>query len=321
MSGSAVRGGVEIPKIVRWLPADRQVVSRYARLQRELKASGPGLNTVFSDGKVTVATNNAINQAVGKQVGDSYEAADDYMRSVMKFQDPAPLAKPVNVVVLTQDEFAKLLGVTDASGIAGVTINPNTFVMPQEAALRLNADDKDTQAHQDTHVANFRVSGKNIDKIPIYVQEGVAYLIGDGYSLPMKNPVIPKIATFLGQIKQADAQWVVDHFRKGSDEANAGNKGFLGEVGGALFVEFLRAKIDRPDVPQKGFPNAMQQFAKIYAAIGKGQDYDQAFQQQFKMAPAQAEAGFVKFIGDTEGKPQDRLGGTLYGDALGFPRA
>lgn len=74
----------------------------------------------------------------------------------------------------------------------------------------------------------------------------------------------------------------------------------LGELCGALFVEFIAGKDDAAT-------------ARASSAARDAERFDEAFEQSFGMSPLEATARFVDFIARTEGYPRERLRGSIYG--------
>jgi hypothetical protein len=193
--------------------------------------------------------------------------------------------------------------------VAGVTTGPNLFVVPDTVLGRKSALDDETIAHELGHVQDFRQGGNGLQQVPIYLQEGKEYCLGEKYPLAehMANPHTQYVGNILGKITAQDAQKVMSSFRTPQDEAGSGNFGFIGETTGALFVEYLRTRLGG-----KGVPDALPRVANVISQVGSGNSYDAAFKSQFGLAPKEAEQSFVDYIGKTEGNPQARLSGTLF---------
>ncbi len=230
------------------------------------------------------------------------ETAYTWDEGQLGWKNEAPLSKPLTVAVLSKPAFEGVTGDTTGA-VAGVTTGPNLFVMP-DTALKGPAtkEDVDTIAHELTHVQDFREGGKGTDGMPTYILEGRAYVDGDKYAKDASH-----ISPYLGQLTAQDAQAVLKGFRRPAIEQKDPEFGFMGEITGALFVEFLRTRLNG-----KGDADAMSRLSAATTSLSTGTTYDAAFKQQFGVTLASAEQQFVQYIGSTEGNPTARLSGTLY---------
>ena len=263
---------------------------------------------VYRDARVQVVSDEAVTQTQAKALATRIEKAYDFDKTAQKWPSAQVLDAPLTVAVLTNGAFGRFTGDTSGS-IAGVTTGPNLFVMPDRVLGRRNAQDENTIAHELGHVQDFREAGKRLEQVPIYLQEGKAYILGENYPLAenMKNPHIQYVGNALKQLTGDQARDILKTFRTNADEANAGPKGFWGEVTGALFVEFLRTRMGGT-----GSADAVPKLASVTAAVGGGESYGQAFHEQFGVTPAQAESSFIDYVQRTEGQPVDRFRGTLF---------
>jgi hypothetical protein len=273
---------------------------RYAR-------SVGGLVEVYRDAQVRVVTDAAMTQAQGRALASRVEEAYRFDSKKQHWPDNAPLAKTITIAALSREAFAQVTGDTTGS-VAGVTTSPDVFALPASQATRRTADGDATIAHELGHIQDLREGGQGIDQVPIYLQEGKEYLLGDMFpaSRGATGHSLQSQTWELGRISGAEALDVMRNFRTVRDEAEAGPLGFRGEVVGALFVEFLRTRLNG------GTPDAIGKVADVIADVGQGASYAQAFKAQFKVTPAEAETAFVRYVAQTTGNPWERLRGTLY---------
>lgn len=273
----------------------------------EDEGGGDGIRVseVYSDDQVQIVSDEKVSAAKAKSLANRIEKAWDFDESRQHWADPTPLQKPLTVAVLSNDAFGKLTGDTTGA-TAGVTTGPDLFAVPDRVLGRRNAQDENTIAHELGHIQDIRECGERIEDVPIYLQEGKEYLLGECYPLEekMKNPHITYVGDALKRLTGKDADWLMKHFRHAADEQASGNVGFFGEVTGALFVEFLRVRLNHPD--------AVAQVAGVISDVGKGKSYDAAFRSHFGLSPKEAEKQFVDFIARTDGNPVARLEGTLF---------
>jgi hypothetical protein len=260
---------------------------------------------VYSDEHVRVLSDERLDPTAGAALARRIEAAYRYDERVQQWKDDRRLDAPLTVAVLSAEAFARFTG--DRSGsIGGVTTGPDLFVVPDRVLNGKTAMDEQVIAHELSHIQDFRQGGAAVTKVPIYLQEGKAYLLGETYprSEHLANPHIQYVGKALGQISGEDAANVMKHFRTGEDEARSGAFGFIGETAGALFIEFMRV--------QMGEKHALQKVAEVVSDVGHGSTYEAAFQRQFETTPRKVEAAFVDFVTQTEGDPRERLKGTLF---------
>jgi len=318
----AVKAPATAPARMRHVPVDgfqpaTQVPTRNANLLQGAAAAPTRLHTVFSDSLVKIVSDGNLSQEQAKAVAKKIEDASAFDIAQQGWADPKPLGKQITVEVLSKAGFDKLLG-GDSTGVAGVTLDGNTMAVPDDLINRQNPDDDDTLAHEVAHVQDFREGGRNLDNVPIYVQEGKAYSLGDMYPIALhedgKDPVLNRIADSLGKLTGAQAQDVMDHYRTAADETAPGRDGFRDETTGALYIQFLKTQLGGT-----GKADAIPRMAQVIADVGKGAKYDDAFKKQFGVTPKQSETAFVKFVKDTEGRPEARLKGTVWGPYLKAP--
>ena len=277
---------------------------------REVTRSAPGrLHEVFHDSKVQVVSDANVSAAQAKALALRVEKAYAHDTAALKWADKAPLAKSLTVAVLSPNAFTRFTG--DSSGsIAGVTTGPNLFVVPTRVLGRPSVEDNNTLAHELTHVEDFRETGRAVGKIPTYVMEGRAYLLGDGYA-NRDTAHNRDVARTLGAISGAQADAVLTRFTGTNAENQDPRIVYLGEITGGLFVEFLRTRLGG-----HGKADAMKRLSKVNELVGDGASYEAAFQQQFGTSLSQARAQFKQYVTNTEGRPSERLRGTLYAKSV-----
>jgi hypothetical protein len=281
--------------------------------ERDASSDGDSSNDVqvvqvYRDDFVRIVSDKDVSQAQARSLADRIEKAWQFDSRNQHWEDQKRLDRPLTVAVLSREAFGDLTG--DFTGsTAGVTTGPDLFAVPETVLGRQQAQDENTIAHELGHVQDLREAGKQIDQIPIYLQEGKEYLLGEEYPLAegMKNPHLQYVADALARLKGTDASWLLSHFRTVQDEGRPGNVGFFGEVTGALFVEFLRVHL--------GAGDAVDKLADVVEAVGHGEEFPTAFRKRFGMELSDAEKAFVQFIGKTEGNPAERLAGTLFDPA------
>lgn len=258
---------------------------------------------IYEDAQVRVVSDVRVPAAAGRALAGRIERAYKWDERKEKWRDPAPLRPQLTVEVLSRPAFSRFTG--DASGrIAGVTTGPNVFVVPDRVLAGVRTGDEDTIAHELAHVQDFREGGRGLERVPIYLQEGKAYVLGDSYpaSLGLRDGHKADVAAALGRLSARDVQTVLAHFRAGADEGRDPQFVYYGEITGALFVEWLRGRK----------ADAVPRLAQAIADTGRGADFETSFRAQFGISIESAEAGFVRFIAATEGRPRERLKGTIY---------
>lgn len=274
--------------------------------QRYARSVG-GLTEVYRDAQVRVVSDAGLTQAQGHALAARVEEAYRFDAQKQHWPDPRPLRETITVAALSRGAFAEVTGDTSGS-VAGVTTSPDVFAMPAAQATRRTADGDATIAHELGHIQDLREGGDAIDQVPIYLQEGKEYLLGDLYpaSRGATGHSLRPQTWELARISGEEALDVMRNFRTLRDEAEAGPLGFRGEVVGALFVEFLRTRLNG------GTSDALGKVADVIADVGQGASYAEAFQARFKVSPSEAEEAFVRYVAQTTGNPFERLRGTLY---------
>lgn len=280
--------------------------SRAPKVSRPVMTAGTVVE-VFHDKAVRVVSDAAMTFAQGQALAARIEEAFRYDLDRQHWSERAPLNKPLTVAALSREGFYQLTG--DQTGsIAGVTTGPNVFAVPMSTALHPSDDGDSVIAHELGHVQDIREAGARISRVPIYLQEGKEYLLGDSYPAYRGHTQhdLSSVSEELSRVSAVEAEAVMRHFRTVKDEAHAGFQGFRDEVVGALFVEFLRTRFEG------GKTDAIPRIAELIVEVGKGQTYDQAFRSQFGKGAAEAEKAFVQYVATTEGNRSERLRGTLY---------
>lgn len=270
----------------------------------------PKTHLVWQDQFVRVVSDEKLSKAQAQAVAKKIEDAAKFDAAQQKWPDSKPLGKQVTVEVLSKKGFDAIFG-GDAGGTAGVTLGPDLMAVPDTVATKSTPDDDDTLAHEVAHVQDERIGGDRIDLVPTYLQEGKAYVLGDSYPIALhedaSDPALRSIAKQVGGVTADKAQDVMDHYRDPEAEEDPSRDGFVDETTGALYVEYLRTRLNG-----QGVSDTMPRLAKVISEVGKGATYEDAFQKQFGVSVKQSEQGFVKFVKDTEGKPAERLKGTLW---------
>src|SRR6185295_7910291 len=137
------------------------------------------------------------------------------------------------------------------------------------------------------------------------------YVLGDSYPIALhedaNDPALRGVAQQVGNVTAAKAQDVIDHYRDPEAEEDPSRDGFVDETTGALYVEYLRTRLNG-----QGVSDTIPRLAKVISDVGKGASYEDAFKKQFGVSVKDSEQGFVKYVKDTEGRPADRLKGTLW---------
>jgi hypothetical protein len=216
----------------------------------------------------------------------------------------------VEVQVLSKKGFDAIFG-GDAGGTAGVTLGPDLMAVPDTVATKSTPDDDDTLAHEVVHIQDERIGGDRVDLVPTYLQEGKAYVLGDSYPISLhedgNDPALKSVAQQVGHVTAKQAQDVMDHYRDPEAEEDPNRDGFRDETTGALYVEYLRTRLNGT-----GVSDTIPRLAKVISGVGQGASYEDAFKKQFGVSVKDSEQGFVKYVKDTEGRPANRLEGTLW---------
>jgi hypothetical protein len=290
-------------------PATRAPL-KLAAAAPEAAPKPPKTHLVWQDEFVKVVSDENLSKAKAQAVAKKIEAAAKFDAAQQKWPDSSPLGKQITVEVLSKKGFDALLG-GDAGGTAGVTLGPDLMAVPDTVATKSTPDDDDTLAHEVVHVQDERIGGDRVDLVPTYLQEGKAYVLGDSYPIALhedgNDPVLGTVAKQVGGVTAKQAQDVIDHYRDPEAEEDPNRNGFVDETTGALYVEYLRTRLNGT-----GVADTIPRLAKVISDVGKGASYEDAFKKQFGVSVKDSEQGFVKYVKDTEGRPADRLDRTLW---------
>ena len=264
-------------------------------------SASSGLYEDFRDAQVRVVSDRPVSRAEAKALAARIERAWNSDTEVQRWDDQRPLQKQLTVAVLSARAFAHFTG-DDTGSIAGVTTGKDLFVVPDRVLRGTSADDEDTIAHELSHVQDFREAGDAMDSVPTYLEEGKASVLGDAFGRDAKH--LADTARTMASLSADDVAYLLRNFRHASAERRPPPFVYAGEVTGALFVEYLATHVRR---------DAVVRLSDAVEAAGRGTRFTTAFQQAFGLSLTEAEQRFVAFVRDTEGEPNRRLAGTLYG--------
>ena len=259
-----------------------------------------GMYDAFEDAQVRVESDQPVTRAEAKALAARVERAYASDSSVQRWDDRGPLRAKLTVAVLSAENFARFTG-DNTGSIAGVTTGPDTIVVPERVLRGATLDDENTLAHELAHVQDFREAGDGMVSVPIYLEEGKAYVLGDAYAREPRH--LADVARTMASFSADDAAYLLKNFRHASAERRPPQFVYAGEVMGALFVEYLATHVKR---------DAVVRLCDAVEATGRGQRFTDAFKKAFGLSLPAAEQRFVDFMRDTEGQPGRRLAGTLY---------
>lgn len=218
---------------------------------------------------------------------------------VQRWDDDAALRARLTAVLLSDRCMTRETGAPAAS-VPGFTTGPDEIYLRRATLARAGKVDAEVLAHELVHVQDWRMIGLKEGQLPLYLQEGKAYVVGLRYAATPER--LRQVAADLSELTPEQAQWVVQRFRHQHPEGEP-NLSYLGEVGGALFVEYLRAHVHR---------DALERVANAIEATGDGGKFTDAFERELGVSLKEAEARFVAFIADTADEPERRLRGTIF---------
>ncbi len=263
---------------------------------------GPsGMYVAFEDAQVRVETEQPVSSAQAKALAARVERAWVADNKTQRWDDQKVLRDKLTVAVLSPRSFAEFTG--DPTGsVAGVTTGPDTIVMPDRLLGGASGDDENTIAHELAHVQDFREAGDAMNSVPTYLEEGKAVVIGDAWSKDRAH--LQQSARTMASFTGDDVAYLLHNFRTASAERRPPQFVYAGEVMGALFVEYLATHVKK---------DAVVRICDAVEAAGDGKRFTEAFKKSFGISLTEAERRFTEFVRATEGDPQRRLAGTLYG--------
>jgi hypothetical protein len=251
-----------------------------------IKADGPPLSP-------------ALARGIANEVGASLA----WQTRVLGWGAVPGIKKPVEVFVTT----APLLRELGMSVGGGVAMDDRTFVMSRKEARRAVTDGDDyrlnTEAHEGLHVLQMRVDRQTWN--PTYFYEGLACLMSNHWAVSRLGTVgyLREEAQAMAALTPAVAARVMREFRSPVSYSKFPDM-WTTELAGALALEFFRTRYGGKD----GF----QKLGAVLGAHGKGVPFAAAFEQQFGVPLAKAEAAFVQHVSQTQGDAAARLRGTVW---------
>ncbi len=260
-----------------------------------------GMYVAFEDAQVRVESEQPVSRAQAKALAARVERAWVADNKTQRWEDQKVLREKLTVAVLSPQSFAEFTFDTTGS-IAGVTTGPDVIVVPDRLLRGTSRDDENTIAHELAHVQSFREAGDAMSSLPIYLEEGKATVIGDAWSYDRQH--LQQSARTMASFSGDDVAWLLRNFRNASAERRPASFVYAGEVMGALFVEYLATHVKK---------DAVIRLCDAVEAAGDGKRFTDAFKKSFGISLSEAERRFIEFVRETEGDPQRRLAGTLYG--------
>lgn len=195
-------------------------------------------------------------------------------------------ARPLKFVVLG-DPTLKVLGYAQG---------PNLMVMKD--AYMDNPLSEGTLAHELTHIQDIRqLRGK---RMPSFMFEGRALTIGQAYRLHVgqkPGDYDRQMARSAATFTAGQAMELLENYR---------GHGWNNQAIGTVVVEYMRVKWNG------GVTDINARLSRMIERIATGREFEQAFQDEFKVsADAFAEA-FTGYLRTTQNNPQQRLQGTMW---------
>jgi hypothetical protein len=267
----------------------------------------PPLTRIYDDGQIAIDSEVSHSHAEIAAFVARIRAAYQYAATAHQWSDPAKIAAPFTVKLITVAAMRSTM-----PGVAALCASANVIVITEKLVPDGIGDG--TLAHELTHLQHRRIAG-----IPNFLEEGTAQDIQRAYSLMLGEDAakFTAEAQLLGSVDERDARDVIDHFRTGPDLAAAQHAGLLtqDESLGCLFVEFLRTRYlgGYADVlPRVAWILELMPPGLVKTAPGFDPAYRAAFTTAFGIAAEAAEASFVAYVRATDGDQAGRLRGTLF---------
>jgi hypothetical protein len=270
-----------------------QVFSRLLRI---------GLTEKFQDPHVKILTDVDLSQEQLQAISRRIQEAYAFNLKQEQWADPQATAGQIDVLVFSTERFNSLF----PPGVGGATLDKNTILLPEAFVTSKRPIDVTVLAHELLHIQDFRQAGSRFIGVPVYFREGKAFVIGDSYGERTEdnNLYIRTLAREMSQLTDEQLRPAFADTRPTFDN----------ELGGALFIEYLRTRLDGA-----GLADAWQRAAEVVNQVGEGVSYDDAFDDQFGRSAAEAVEGFLAFVDQTEGNAAERLRGTIYEQPPGLP--
>jgi hypothetical protein len=221
--------------------------------------------------------------------------------------------KILSVAVMDDDAFLEYSGGIDLGAIAWQDEDGYGFIgVPRSLALGPLEDP--VFVHESVHLTDYGRDWTPLWEagVPDYLIEGKPVAIEFDYindrSLPTEESW-PR-ARFLAEELTGDETSMQMKYQATASQTACTFS--VHDVGG-LFVEFLRTRFNG------GKENAIPLLSAAIKLVHQGKSLEEAFLNRFQYSLKDAEQAFVEYVRETEGKPLERLKGTVYEPIYRYP--
>ena len=229
-------------------------------------------------------------------------AAWNFVANQMHWANPSEMESPLTLRLLSAARMK-----AEHAGVLGFAKGRDLFVV--SASVLDDPFANGTLAHELAHIQAKRALGKFAEQhlVPRYFIEGHGNMMGLAFRDHLRvanHDYDVRKARQMAKMTADEARIILTDDSYGSGDKKNEDKM---ESMGIFFMEYLRVQHHG-----KGIPDVLPRIGRIFEAVGMGQSYQSAFQEQFRASVDEVVAQIVAFMARTESLPADRLKGTRY---------
>lgn len=258
---------------------------------------------LFREGVLEIVSPDSLSIDQCRRVAKMALAAWKFDLNQMRWAHPAEVERPLTLRLVSAERLKK-----EHPGLrAMASWNGNLFTM------RTNLVDDPTGnltiAHELGHIQAFRVLGQRKHSVPLYFIEGhgliMNRLYADHLRIPDSGGWVNNLRTIMSlSAKEARIILTDDSYYNNEKDPK---KTFKMECMGVYFVEYMRVRYHG-----KGIQDMVPRMGRVFERVGRGETYEQAFEQTYGISVNQAVSEVVASFERTEAHPAERLKGTRF---------
>ena len=271
---------------------------------RGANCKGADEQLVCKDGFLEIVSSEPVDENLCSRVAKKAIAAWNFDLRQMNWDPAIDMNRPLTLRL----QSAERLGV---KGVLGFAKAPGDLFVVSTAVLE-NPLGNGTLAHELGHIQAFRALGpdsKRSLRVPHYFLEAHGLSMGRAFRDSLGscgNDYDIRGAKIVSKLSAGEANLIlttnVDYYR--GDK----HKSRVMEAFAVFFIDYLRVR--------KGIPDAVQRMGRVFESVGRGDAYEVAFEQTYRVPLDKAISQITEFMAQTEKSPLLRLKGTHYDHLL-----
>jgi hypothetical protein len=258
-----------------------------AAFAAQAEDEGFELQCVSADKFLQIYSDHAVDQTRCKSIAERVLRAYAFIGKQESWSNPDLLrANPLQF---------RLLG--GSLKVLGYAKGPNLMVMKDEYLDQPLSEG--TLAHELTHIQDLRqLRGQ---KLPSFMLEGRALTVGHAYRMYLgqeQNSYDHRMAASAARFTASEAETLLNNYR---------GQGWNNQAIGTVLVEYMRTKWNG-----NGVPNIHPRLSRMIEIMGRGAEFEAAFQKEFGTSAVALGEAFLKHLSDTQDDPRARLQDTIW---------